>query len=87
MTEQELLDKGYEDVVFFRNYGYDGCIIGITTNNRAVYSFEKMVQWLHDKHNMTEEDAVEWIEYNTLKALPYVENAPIVAYTECDLRL
>lgn len=41
MTEQELKDKGYEDVVFFRNYGYDGCIIGITTDNRAVYSFEK----------------------------------------------
>ena len=30
---------------------------------------------------MTAEDAIEWIEYNTIRSLPYAgENAPIVMY-------
>lgn len=30
---------------------------------------------------MTEEEAIEWIDFNTLRALPYLgEGAPVVMY-------
>lgn len=38
MTRQDLVDNGHEDVVVFENPDFDGCIIGVTTDNQAVYS-------------------------------------------------
>ena len=40
-----------------------------------------MVKWLMDNDDMDETDAIEWIEYNTIRSLPYVgEKSPIVMY-------
>ena len=81
-AEEKLLDWGYEDVVIFSNFGYDGALIGVTTDNRAVYDYSKMVEWLMEHDEFTEEEAVEWIEYNTIRTLPcYGETAPIIMYT------
>ena len=45
MTRQNLVDNGHEDVVVFENPDFDGCIIGVTTDNQAVYSLAQMVDW------------------------------------------
>ena len=38
-----------------------------------------MVEWLEENSNMTEEEAIEWIDYNTIRALPYMrERHPII---------
>ena len=51
----------------------------LATEGRVVYSFEKMVKYLIDNEKMTEEEAIEWIEYNTIRALPYMgDKAPII---------
>ena len=81
--EERLYNTGFEDVVYFPDYN-DKCIIGIDTNGRAVYSFEKMIQSLME-NGMDDMDAIEWIEYNTIRALPYIDNqtdghAPIIMY-------
>ena len=78
----ELLeDHGYEDVVIFENFGYDGALIGVTHDNRAVYDYDLMVEWLMETEGFSYEEAVEWIDYNTIRALPYAgENAPIIMY-------
>lgn len=78
MTRQELIDNGHEDVVVFENPDFEGCIIGLSTDERAVYSLAKMVIWYYEKNGCSAEEALEFIEYNTLRALPYIENAPIV---------
>lgn len=78
MTRQELIENGFDDVVVFENPDYDGCIIGITTDRRAVYSLGDMVIWYYEKNNCSAEEALEFIEYNTIRALPYQKNAPIV---------
>jgi len=33
-----------------------------------------------DEDGMTEEEAMEFIDYNTIRALPYYESAPIILY-------
>lgn len=38
MTRQDLVDGGHEDTVVFENPDFEGCIIGVTTDERAVYS-------------------------------------------------
>lgn len=81
MTAVEKLEAlGYEDVICFSDYGEE-TLIGITEDNRAVYDFDKMVWWLMVHEDCTYDDAVEWIDYNTIRSLPYVgENAPIIMY-------
>jgi hypothetical protein len=82
MTARERLSElGYEDVVIFENYSYDDALIGVTEDNRAVYDFDKMVDWLCRTEGFTVTEAIEWIEYNTIRALPYAgEDAPIIMY-------
>lgn len=80
-VEQILLDNGYEGVVYFTDFSYDTVFIGVTTNNRAVYDFELMVEWLIATEGFTYEEAVEWIDYNTIRSLPYGGPlGPIVMY-------
>lgn len=82
MTVQEkLIDAGYEDVLIFSNPSYDDALIGVTEDNRAVYDYGKMVEWLCQHDGMSEIEAVEWIDYNTIRALPYAgDSAPIIMY-------
>ena len=84
-VEERLLDNGYEDVVFFINYSYDDALIGVTDDNRAVYDYNKMVEWLVKEHNFTDEEAMEWIDFNTIRALPYMgDTAPIIMFPLLD---
>lgn len=78
----KLIDCGYENVTVFSGEDYDDALIGITSDNRAVYEFEKMVDCLMKKYGWSDIDAIEWIEYNTIRALPYMgADAPIVMYS------
>lgn len=83
MTARERVEEaGYEDVLLFSNYSYDSALIGVSEDNRAVYDYAKMVEWLMETENFSLADAVEWIEYNTIRALPYAgDAAPIIIYS------
>ena len=75
-----LVELGFEDLIVFDNPDYDSAIIGFDANyNRVIYDFDLMVQHLMETDSMTEEDAIEFIEYNTIRACPYFgDNAPII---------
>ena len=78
---EKILAAGYEDVTIFENYSYDDALIGVTEDGRAVYDFDKMVRWLVETEDFTAEEAIEWIEYNTIRALAYMgDDAPIIMY-------
>lgn len=80
-AREKLLDFGYEDVVYLVNYSYDNALIGVSSDNRAIYDYDKMVEWLIETENFSQEDAVEWIDYNTIRALSYMgAKAPIIMY-------
>lgn len=80
-AEKRLLDNGYDDVVYLTDYSYDDALIGVSHDNRAIYDYDLMVQWLMKHEGMTEESAIEWIDYNTIRAIGYFgDGAPIVMY-------
>ena len=57
-------------------------IIGYTIDGRVVYDFNKMIEELMYDEGWNYEDSVEWIEYNTIRSLPYAgEKAPIIMYS------
>ena len=54
--------------------------VSSTIKNR-VDDFNKMVEWLMDEEGWSDAEAIEWIECNTLRAIPYFgEGAPIIMY-------
>lgn len=78
---RELLNQlGHNDSIVFEHPSYDEAIIGVDSNERVVYDFEQMAECLMKDDGMSYEDAVEFIEYNTIRALPYMPNSPIVMY-------
>ena len=80
-AEEKLLSNGYEGTVYLTNFSYDDALIGISDDGRAIYDYDLMVEWLVKTEGFTYEEAVEWIDYNTIRALPYMgENRPIVLY-------
>lgn len=84
-AEEKLLENGYENIVVFKNDSYDDALIGVSHDNKAIYSYEKMVDWLCKRDGITREEAAEWIDYNTIRAIPYFgEKAPIVMYDLVD---
>ena len=78
-AEERLLENGYEGVKYLTDFPYDSALIGVSHDDRAVYDYDLMVEWLVETEGFSEEEAVEWIDYNTIRALPYMGNdGPIV---------
>lgn len=74
-------DYDYEDVVIFSNPDYASAFIGVSEDDRAIYDYDKMIEHLMDKDGLTDMEAIEFIDYNTIRALPYFgDRAPIVMY-------
>lgn len=70
-----------DEAIVFDNHAYDNSIIGTTFDGRAIYGYELMIQELMNDEGWDELDAIEWIEYNTFRALPYAgKNAPVIVY-------
>lgn len=79
--EEWLKDAGYENTLLFSDYSYDTAFVGVSESGRAIYDYDMMVEWLCMNEDFTEDEAREWIDYNTLRSLPYCgPEAPIVLY-------
>lgn len=70
----------YDDVVVFDNPSYASAFIGISNDNRAIYDYNKMVEFLMEEEDFGEIEAIEFIEFNSIRSLPYYENSPIIMY-------
>lgn len=88
MTLTERIESyGYLNVVIMD--GYDDAFVGIMEHTdpetfeeiqTAVYSYEKIIAILM-KDNMTEEEAVDYYDYNIVRALNYYgKGAPEIIY-------
>lgn len=61
--------------------GFDDAIIGIDTDERVIYDYDLMCKALMNRDGMDYEEATEFIDYNSIRALPYMgDKAPIIMY-------
>ena len=83
---KDLLNElEYTDTVVLENPSYLNAIIGITDEGALCYSYEKMIKCLMEEDKIEQEDAMEFINYNTIRALPYASSMgvrPIVVYND-----
>ena len=74
-----LCDREYEDTVVLESPDYLSAIVGISDDGRLIYDYEKMVEHLVATDGMEYEEACEFIDFNTIGALPYMgEKRPII---------
>lgn len=81
MKIDELIDAGIiaEDALKFESPSFDSAIVGVDYFGRLIYDYEKMVAEFMETNNVTEEEAIDFIDYNTIRSLPYYgDNVPIV---------
>ena len=79
---REEIAEQCEEAVLFDNPSFDKSIIGITDDGCVVYSFERMIQEMSEEEGIGELEAQEFIEYNTIRAIPYCQgNKPIIVYS------
>lgn len=84
MTIKEQLEKYYiEDeetsIILFDSPNYDEAFVGLTMDNRAVYDYDKMIDSLMKEDNITYDEAVEFIDFNTIRSLPYIgDKGPVI---------
>lgn len=71
-------------IMLLNNPSFNNSIIGISYDDRVIYDMKLMIKEIMETDNITEAEAIEFIEYNTLRALSYYEDAPIILYTRGD---
>ena len=65
---EERFEKDDPQPLLFDNHAYDKSIVGIDESGSVVYDLDSMVEELMEDEGWTYEEAVEWIDYNTLRA-------------------
>lgn len=82
-AEERLLEAGFKGIKYLTNYSYDTALIGVSENYEAVYDYELMIEWLMKEEGWSVEESIDWVECNTLRALPYFgAGHPIVIFSE-----
>ena len=80
-VKERLLDAGYEDAPHFINPDYEDALIGTTDDGRAVFNYDKMIECLMDEENWSYDEALDWVEYNVIRSVPYMgKRAPIIVH-------
>jgi hypothetical protein len=68
---QKVRDKLPPNSIVLDNESYDNSIIGLTFDGGVIYSYERMVEEYMKDNECNEEEAMDWIDYNTIRAIPY----------------
>lgn len=75
-----LEEQGHQETIFFEHPSMVKAITGITDSGQLIYDYDLMIGAAMEEEGWTCEEAIDWIEYNTLRSLPYMgSNRPIVS--------
>lgn len=78
-TKRLLSEWNLDDAIVFENPSYETAIVGYDIHtNRIIYDYGRMIDYLVENEQMNEDEAVEFIDYNTIRSLDYIENPPII---------
>ena len=76
---REIIEFENGEAILFDNPSFDNSIIGISSDGRVVYDYMKMVTEFANENNVSLDEAEEFIDYNTIRALPYTGSyGPII---------
>lgn len=65
--DEEILDE----IVLFEDPDYATAVIGISDDHSIIYDYDLMIEHLMNEEGMSEEDAADFVNYDTIRALGY----------------
>ena len=78
-VKEKLQELGFEETVILENPSYFTAITGISSHGNLIYDYDLMIEDLIDNENMSYEEAIEFINFNTIRAIDYMgEFKPII---------
>lgn len=79
-NRQKIVQLGCENAVIYQNPDFDKAIIGVDANSGSViYDYQLMISSLMEQDEISYEQAVEFIDFNTIRATPYMpQPRPII---------
>lgn len=78
-NDKEIIEGS---VIFLSDYSFEDAFVGLSEDNRAIYEYDRMINCLMDNEGITEEEAVDWVECNTIPSLEYLgPGAPIIMHS------
>tara|TARA_R110002020_G_scaffold193389_7_gene393634 strand:- start:2710 stop:2961 length:252 start_codon:yes stop_codon:yes gene_type:complete len=81
MKRQDVADEHGADLLFLSEEYFDGAIVGVTDKSQVVYDMDLMVDLFATNNECTEEEAIEYLDFNTWCA--YVGDETPVFITRC----
>lgn len=75
MNIREILPEG---AIILDNSAFDNSIIGVTLDGRLIYDYDKMIEEIIEDDGMSFDEAMGWIDYNTIRALPYAGSCALI---------
>lgn len=82
MTYEEVCKYSEDqeiEVKVFSSPSFKNSIIGISYDDRVIYDYDLMIEDLMKEEGFDYASALEFLEYNTIRALPYMgEDAPVI---------
>ena len=70
--KEHLVELEHEDTIVLESPDYLSAIVGLSEDGRLIYNKRKMINWLCKHEELSIEDASLFLEYNTIRALPYM---------------
>lgn len=79
-NKQKIIQYGYENAIIYQNPDFDKAIIGVDANSGSViYDYQLMISCLMQQDKISYEQAVDFIDFNTIRATPYMpQPRPII---------
>ena len=77
VTDEEILEK----IIVLEGDEFADGVIGLSHDYHLIYDYNKLVDSLMSHNNWSIEEAVDWLEFNTLRSLDYMKsigNEPII---------
>jgi len=76
MIRDKMAEEHGAELLFLSEDFFDGAIVGVTQGSQVVYDMDLMVDLFATNNDCTEEDALEYLDFNTWCA--YVgEHTPV----------
>lgn len=83
---QDLLDLDVIDEQAVTIDGFDDAVVGATSDGRLVYDYYKIVEIMIENDKVDATGAIEYIDYNIVRALYYYgQHAPVIMYSLKDV--
>lgn len=68
-----LAEFDLEDTIVLRSPDYTDAIIGISSEGNVIYDYDLMVKHIMQMDGSSREEAEDFVSYNTIRALPYMQ--------------